>query len=127
MVVMLLQPLSQPVALTPAPALHPHPPHCTPPHRHAPNSSSSTDLVHWKDLGRGVHRTHETYEGMDSNDVPCSGFVTVDDGGTPCAGLRQCGSGKGTTGAPTSTSFGNISGGCLGSVPPHARRVLGST
>ena len=54
--------------------------------------------MHWKNVGRGVHRTHETFEGMDSDDVPCSGFVTVDDNGTPCAGLRQCGSDKGTTG-----------------------------
>jgi hypothetical protein len=35
---------------------------------------------------------------MDSGDVPCSGFVTVDDVGTPCAGFRQCSSGHGTTG-----------------------------
>lgn len=45
--------------------------------------SSSTDLVHWTDRGRGVHVLHETYEGMDSSDEPCSGFVTVDDAGTP--------------------------------------------
>lgn len=38
------------------------------------------------------------YEGMESIDSPCSGFVTVDDHGTPCAGFRQCGSQKGTTG-----------------------------
>lgn len=60
--------------------------------------SSSTDLVHWQDLGRGVHAIHETYEGMDSMITPCSGFVTVDDNDVPCAGFRQCGSGKGTTG-----------------------------
>ena len=42
---------------------------------------------------------HETYEGMDSTSCgPCSGFVTVDDEGTPCAGFRQCGSTKGATG-----------------------------
>jgi len=60
--------------------------------------STSTDLVHWKDMGRGVHSIHETYQGMDSDNSPCSGFVTVDDDGIPCAGFRQCGSGKGTTG-----------------------------
>ena len=27
-----------------------------------------------------------------------TGFVTVDDTGVPCAGFRQCGSSKGTTG-----------------------------
>ena len=35
---------------------------------------------------------------MDSMSEPCSGFVTVDVKGTPCAGFRQCGSNKGTTG-----------------------------
>eukprot|EP00658_Telonema_sp_P-2_P004396 TRINITY_DN11645_c0_g1_i15.p1 TRINITY_DN11645_c0_g1~~TRINITY_DN11645_c0_g1_i15.p1 ORF type:complete len:585 (+),score=135.33 TRINITY_DN11645_c0_g1_i15:101-1855(+) len=60
--------------------------------------SVSSDLVHWEDRGRGVHSIHETYEGMDSNITPCSGFVTVDDHATPCAGFRQCGSNNGTTG-----------------------------
>ena len=60
--------------------------------------SRSSDLVHWDDLGRGVHTLNETYEGMESDEIPCSGFVTVDDKGTPCAGLRQCGSSEGTTG-----------------------------
>jgi hypothetical protein len=45
-----------------------------------------------------MHAQHETYEGMDSNSVPCAGFVTVDDDGTPCAGFWQCASDKGTTG-----------------------------
>lgn len=35
---------------------------------------------------------------MNSFITPCSGFVTVDDTGVPCAGFRQCGSSKGTTG-----------------------------
>ena len=35
---------------------------------------------------------------MSSRDSPCSGFVTVDDAGTPCAGFRQCSSSNGTTG-----------------------------
>ena len=35
---------------------------------------------------------------MESDDTPCSGFVTVDDKGVPCAGFRQCGSTNGTTG-----------------------------
>eukprot|EP00656_Telonema_subtile_P006023 TRINITY_DN12768_c0_g2_i1.p1 TRINITY_DN12768_c0_g2~~TRINITY_DN12768_c0_g2_i1.p1 ORF type:complete len:507 (+),score=67.93 TRINITY_DN12768_c0_g2_i1:174-1694(+) len=61
--------------------------------------SVSTDLVHWEDRGRGVHMIHETYQGMDSTSCgPCSGFVTVDDQGVPCAGFRQCGSDKGATG-----------------------------
>jgi len=55
-------------------------------------------LVHWTDDGRGVHQIHETYEGMYSDITPCSGFVTVDDNNVPCAGFRQCGSSKGTTG-----------------------------
>jgi sucrose-6-phosphate hydrolase SacC (GH32 family) len=60
--------------------------------------SSSTDLVHWKDEGRGVHILQENYEGMSSRDSPCSGFVTVDDAGIPCAGFRQCSSSNGTSG-----------------------------
>jgi hypothetical protein len=61
--------------------------------------SASKDLVHWEDRGRHVHMIHETYEGMDSTSCgPCSGFVAVDDLGTPCAGFRQCGSTKGATG-----------------------------
>ena len=35
---------------------------------------------------------------MESDITPCSGFVTVDDNGTPCAGFRQCGSTKGVPG-----------------------------
>ena len=34
---------------------------------------------------------------MDSMSEPCSGFVTVDEKGTPCAGFRECGSHNGTT------------------------------
>ena len=60
--------------------------------------ASSPDLVHWTDHGIHVAAQQETYEGMDSNVSPCSGFVTVDDAGRPCAGFRQCGSSKGTTG-----------------------------
>ena len=60
--------------------------------------SRSSDLVHWDDLGRGVHTLNEAYEGMESDEIPCSGFVTVDGTGAPCAGFRQCGSKKGTTG-----------------------------
>ena len=44
-----------------------------------------------------MHSLHETYEGMDSDITPCSGFATVDDNNLPCAGFRQCGSQKGTT------------------------------
>ena len=39
----------------------------------------------------------EQYEGMRSHNYPCSGFVTVDDAGVPCAGFRQCHSLAGTT------------------------------
>jgi hypothetical protein len=64
--------------------------------------SVSTDLVHWADRGRELHVIHESYEGMNSSAVgynsPCSGFVTVDDKGTPCAGFRQCTSTQGVTG-----------------------------
>ena len=52
--------------------------------------SFSRDLVHWSDRGRGVHTLHESYKGMDSDAEPCSGFVTIDDNGTVCAGFRQC-------------------------------------
>lgn len=64
--------------------------------------SVSSDLVHWEDRGRGLHAIDEAYEGMNSSahsyNSPCSGFVTVDDEGTPCAGFRQCTSTKGVTG-----------------------------
>eukprot|EP00040_Diaphanoeca_grandis_P043581 m.9702 g.9702 ORF g.9702 m.9702 type:complete len:637 (-) comp7875_c0_seq1:107-2017(-) len=68
------------------------------PHAGGWSHSASTDLVHWTDRGRGVHQIQESYMGMDSLVSPCSGFVTVDDYGIPCAGFRQCGSNKGTTG-----------------------------
>mmetsp|Transcript_73233 Transcript_73233/g.156902 ORF Transcript_73233/g.156902 Transcript_73233/m.156902 type:complete len:531 (-) Transcript_73233:48-1640(-) len=60
--------------------------------------AASQDLVHWEDRGIHVKAIHETYEGMDSTAVPCSGFVVVNDQNVPCAGFRQCGSHKGTTG-----------------------------
>ena len=59
--------------------------------------ASSKDLVHWKDLGLGPVAVNETYAGMQSMESPCSGFIAVDDAGTPCAGFRQCGSTRGTT------------------------------
>ena len=40
----------------------------------------------------------ETHAGMESHNSPCSGFVTVDDDGIPCAGFRQCSSSKGVAG-----------------------------
>jgi hypothetical protein len=43
--------------------------------------STSPDLVHWTDRGRGMHVLNETYMGMSSNSEPCAGFVTVDDNG----------------------------------------------
>ena len=61
--------------------------------------SVSRDLVHWEDRGRGLHGINESYEGMNSTaasyNSPCSGFMTVDDAGTPCAGFRQCTSTQG--------------------------------
>jgi len=60
--------------------------------------AASSDLVHWEDLGLGPMALHETHAGMDSDDSPCSGFVTVDDAGVVCAGFRQCGSSKGVAG-----------------------------
>jgi hypothetical protein len=63
--------------------------------------ASSPDLVHWDDRGISPHAKQETHAGMESNTSPCSGFVTVDDEGTPCAGFRQCGSSKGVPGGHT--------------------------
>jgi hypothetical protein len=60
--------------------------------------AASTDQVHWQDRGIHVKAEKESYEGFTSDTSPCSGFVTVDDGGTPCAGFRQCGSLTGLTG-----------------------------
>lgn len=60
--------------------------------------AASTDLVHWEDRGLGPMAIRETHAGMDSDDSPCSGFVTVDDEGNVCAGFRQCGSTKGVDG-----------------------------
>lgn len=59
------------------------------------NHAFSSDLVHWQAGAHGPKAVHETYKGMDSNTDPCSGFATVDDDGTVCAGFRQCGSSKG--------------------------------
>jgi hypothetical protein len=61
--------------------------------------SVSADLVHWTTRDRGIHMLHETFQGMDSKDCgPCSGFVTVDENNTVCAGFLQCGSSKGAIG-----------------------------
>lgn len=58
----------------------------------------SEDLVHWAD--NGIHNVarDEKYEGMESDNSPCSGFVAVDDDNQVCAGFRQCNSNNGTTG-----------------------------
>ena len=58
----------------------------------------STDQVHWQDRGINPIERQENYQGMNSLESPCSGFVTVDDDGIPCSGFRQCGSSHGTTG-----------------------------
>ena len=60
--------------------------------------AASTDQVHWENRGIHVKAEKESYEGFTSNTSPCSGFVTVDDEGVPCAGFRQCGSITGLTG-----------------------------
>ena len=57
----------------------------------------STDQVHWQDRGINPIERQENYQGMNSLESPCSGFVTVDDDGIPCSGFRQCGSSHGTT------------------------------
>jgi len=59
--------------------------------------STSVDLVHWTDRGRGLHQLNESYQGMHSYSPPCSGFVALDETDTPCAGFRQCSSDTGTT------------------------------
>jgi hypothetical protein len=59
----------------------------------------STNLVDWTNLGidPGLSAIREPY-GVSS---PCSGFVTVDDDGVPCAGFRQCsGTVPGSLGVP---------------------------
>ena len=48
-----------------------------------------SDLVHWEDRGIHVDAIKESWEGFTSDTSPCSGFVTVDDEGVPCAGFRQ--------------------------------------
>eukprot|EP00935_MAST-01C_sp_MAST-1C-sp1_P000043 g43.t1 len=63
-----------------------------------PQPKRQKHLVHWDDRGISPHKIHETHAGMESDITPCSGFVTVDDNGTPCAGFRQCGSTKGVPG-----------------------------
>ena len=60
------------------------------------NHAVSADLVRWSVAPHGPKAVHETYAGMDSFDVPCSGFVTKDPmSGQVCAGFRQCGSRRG--------------------------------
>lgn len=65
---------------------------------HGWSHARSVDLATWVDEGIHVLAKVETYEGMQSSNSPCSGFVTVDDEGTPCAGFRQCSSSHGATG-----------------------------
>ena len=52
------------------------------------------------DTCAGKHQSNLRRAGCTSKQVQkgCSGFVSVDDEGTPCAGFRQCGSTKGATG-----------------------------
>jgi hypothetical protein len=65
---------------------------------HGWHHAASEDLVHWEDRGIHVEAINESYKGFSSDTSPCSGFVTVDDEGVPCAGFRQCGSITGLTG-----------------------------
>ena len=49
-------------------------------HHHDPGGwhhAASSDQVHWHDRGLGPIEQHENFEGMDSFESPCSGFVTV--------------------------------------------------
>lgn len=48
----------------------------------------SSNLVDWTNLGiePGLSAIPEPY----GDSSPCSGFLTVDDSGTPCAGFKQC-------------------------------------
>jgi hypothetical protein len=48
--------------------------------------ATSEDFVHWTNLGVDVKTVNETYGAS----PPCSGFMTVDDEGVPCAGFREC-------------------------------------
>ena len=68
------------------------------PHAHGWAHATSIDLVHWTHRGIGPNRSRETFAGMASYQSPCSGFVTLNDEGTPCAGFRQCDSVEGVTG-----------------------------
>ena len=61
------------------------------------NHATSTDLVHWNDLGITMRAMQETYQNMSSDTSPCSGFVSAD-GDVVCAGFRQCTSSAGVTG-----------------------------
>ena len=78
--------------------------------------------MHWEDRGIHVDAIAESYEGFTSDTSPCSGFVTVDDEGVPCAGFRQCGSKTGLTGL----NHGGWTN-CTrkGSAPAHAMRRVG--
>eukprot|EP00966_Prymnesium_polylepis_P212827 4928947-Prymnesium_polylepis.1 len=67
------------------------------PRSHGWSHATSTDFVHWTHVGDGPTRVHEKNFGMDSMQSPCSGFVALNDRGTPCAGFRQCGSVEGAT------------------------------
>ena len=48
----------------------------------------SEDFVTWKDEGIHLAAVRESFEGMASNNSPCSGFLTLQDG-APCAGYMQ--------------------------------------
>ena len=69
--------------------------------------AASIDLVHWEDRGIGPGAQDESWHGFTSKkpSPPCSGFVTVDDDGAPCAGYRSCQSATGLSdsGNPNAT------------------------
>lgn len=68
---------------------------------HGWNHAVSTDFVTWESVRGAPRAINETRYGMWSHSTPCSGFVQLDDDGTPCAGFRQCWSYEGVNGTNT--------------------------
>ena len=91
-------------SLHPPPPTHIRPPMCN--HLHLRTSVvvrfqptvSRSPAPHLGPPGLPVPHLHPAPSPFDSYNSPCSGFVTVADDGTPCAGFRQCTSTAGATG-----------------------------